>query len=666
MAFEHQLRIHTRSLTSSIDSRFALLLGLEAFAQSHMDIPDHMQATFPAFAANLAHNASGIINMSIAPKGVQWLVHPHNPRVVGHDLVHDTRPMVRDDVARTIRTGRVALSGPYPLRQGGGLALIARKALFRDDTFWGLVTMVLSVPHMIEASELTADDSIAFALSKPGAPSPFYTHGDFQAAWAITIPLTLEEGTWELACHPTAGWEGLIHDDLVAARIAALLIIALAASLAGMIAGRHQDLTFAVAARTGELTAANARLTQEIDTRTRAEASLSQSEARFRQLVESMTEVFWMQDVATGAFVYMSPAFATVWGMPVQAALDDPEVWLQAIHPDDREGMVACMEHARTSPDNGSQAITFRIVRPDGEMRWGSGHCAPVRIPGQPIQCITGIAEDITERRNAQELAVQSEKMLSLGRLAAGMAHEINNPLCIILQGLQTLERRVSPDLATNIALANEQEIDLEQVMRYLRGRGIPPLIDNIRQAGLRAADIIANLTNYCRSSKSGFGNVDINALVIDALHYATGERNITKGSPPNVRVTKNLAPDLCPVRCDKHEIHQVLITLCLYALHALDGNTNDPRLTVTSRQDNGNAVLSIADNGPGLDEQLKTTAFEPFNTLPRHDDGKGLGLATAYFIVTFRHQGVFQIDSAPGAGTTFTFSLPCAPPSAS
>ena len=267
----------------------------------------------------------------------------------------------------------------------------------------------------------------------------------------------------------------------------------------------------------------------DITHRKQTEDALKTSEGRFRQLAENIREVFWIIKPDISKFYYISPAVSDIFQMDVQEVYANPLKWVDFVIKEDRRKVLTVIEENRGKDFENMQLPEFRILRPDGEERWISAQAFPVRNESGEIYRIAGVAEDITERKKTQELMIQTEKMMSVAGMAAGMAHEINNPLGSIMQSAQNIQRRFSPDLENNFEVAVEYGIDLHAVQSYMEKRNIDKFIEGIRASGKRAAKIIEDMLQFSRKSESDMAPTDINETIDVALTLATQDFDLSK-----------------------------------------------------------------------------------------------------------------------------------------
>lgn len=270
--------------------------------------------------------------------------------------------------------------------------------------------------------------------------------------------------------------------------------------------------------------------------------------------------------------------------------------------------------------------------------------------------------DDITQRLTMEELMVQSEKMLSVGGLAAGMAHEINNPLGAILHNVQNIRRRLSPELPKNLEVAEQAGLDLEAVNRYLHGREVPRLLDGIQQAGARAAKIVSHMLSFSRLSNRQLAPCQLPVLIDQAVEIAGNDFDLAEGFDfKSIVIARDFDPQLGPVPATANELEQVLLNLLKNAAQAIHQREDDVegRIELRTRLTPPWAEIQVEDNGGGMPEAVRKRIFEPFFTTKEVGQGTGLGLSVSYFIITNNHKGQMEVQSKPGHGTCFTLRLP-------
>jgi len=272
--------------------------------------------------------------------------------------------------------------------------------------------------------------------------------------------------------------------------------------------------------------------------------------------------------------------------------------------------------------------------------------------------------DDITERINMEELMVQSEKMLSVGSLAAGMAHEINNPLGAILHNAQNIRRRLSSDLERNREAAEEIGLRLEAVNQYLQRREVPQLLDGIQQAGSRAARIVSHMLSFSRLSNRQLAECQLSELIDQALEIAGNDFALTDSFDFRaIEIQRDFDPQVSRVPCIGNELEQVLLNLLKNAAQAIHQgpHRSHGQIILRTRLNPPWAEIQVEDNGGGIPEHIRKRIFEPFFTTKEVGQGTGLGLSVSYFIITNNHKGQMEVHCRPGQGTTFTLRLPLA-----
>lgn len=271
--------------------------------------------------------------------------------------------------------------------------------------------------------------------------------------------------------------------------------------------------------------------------------------------------------------------------------------------------------------------------------------------------------DDITQRLNLEEVMVQSEKMLSVGGLAAGMAHEINNPLGAILHNVQNIRRRLSPELLRNQEQAELAGVSLPAIDEYLTAREIPMLLDGIQQAGTRASKIVTHMLSFSRLSNRQLAPCQLPALIDQAVEIASNDFDLTESFDfKSLLIQREFNPALGPIPGIANELEQVLLNLlknAAQAIHQRDDDSVPGKIILRTRLAPPWAEVQVEDNGVGIPEAVRKRIFEPFFTTKEVGQGTGLGLSVSYFIVTNNHKGQMEVQSRTGQGTCFTLRLP-------
>ena len=240
-----------------------------------------------------------------------------------------------------------------------------------------------------------------------------------------------------------------------------------------------------------------------------------------------------------------------------------------------------------------------------------------------------GIVRDASERERVQAKLAQTERLTAMGELAAGIAHEVNNPVNTIINCAQLVKD----------------------------GDDDPRLLDDVIQEGMRIATTVRDLLNFARDHHDELVEVDVGASLNRALRLVS--RRIER---QGVTLAVDLAPNLPTVRARAHQIQQVLINLLLNARDALveaeDLEADGKRVQIRGYGDESDFVLEVWDNGPGIPAEILDSIFEPFYTRRRNSDGTGMGLAVTRGIID-EHGGTIAVHSEPGVETVFTVRLP-------
>jgi len=292
---------------------------------------------------------------------------------------------------------------------------------------------------------------------------------------------------------------------------------------------------------------------------------------------------------------------------------------------------------ARSSDEIGDLARSFNIMTHE------------LKEARDEITNWTLTLEDLVEERTAQlkraqENAIQAEKMASMGRLAAIVAHEINNPLA----GIRTYAK---------LMLKRGAELFPGDAVKYIQ------YIETIESESARCGEIVRGLLQFARPTKPKIGQHDINTLVEETLRLVQHQIDLL-----NIEIKLELASESPQISCDDQKIKQALVALLLNACDAVQSDTGFIDISTYLMEEKKRVGIAISDNGIGMDEETRSHMFEPFFTTKTVSPEKesslnsGLGVSVVYEIVK-SHQGSIEVESELGKGTTITICLPQEPP---
>ncbi len=270
--------------------------------------------------------------------------------------------------------------------------------------------------------------------------------------------------------------------------------------------------------------------------------------------------------------------------------------------------------------------------------------------------------EDVTEKVQLNQMMIQSEKMISVGGIAAGIAHEINNPLAAIISGVQNISRRIDPAMDKNLKVASALDLDLNIVQDYLAKRDILNFLQGVEESGKRAAKIVSNMLHFARRSEPNMEMVDLILLIENTIELLNKDYNLKKKYDfKHIKITRQFEPEQIPLMCSEIEIEQVLLNLLKNAAEAIFENEHleEPQIDLSVYSDGKKVQIEVKDNGPGMAKEEQLRVFEPFFTTKAQGMGTGLGLSVSYMIITKNHRGTMAVESEKDKGTKFIIHLP-------
>ena len=362
----------------------------------------------------------------------------------------------------------------------------------------------------------------------------------------------------------------------------------------------------------------------------RAERVLEESEQQFRQLAENIQEVFWMSDPLKNEVLYVSPAYERLWGRSCQSLNEQPRSFLDAIHPEDRERVVAGFESQRRGK---TTDVEYRVIRPDGSVRWVRDRSFPVKDRAGCVYRVAGIAEDITEGKRFEEALREADRRKD--EFLAMLAHELRNPLAPIRNALQILKipgadaavvGRARETMERQVEYMVRLVDDLLDVSRIMRGK------IELRREPVELATVVARAVETSRPA-------------IDAEGH---------------ELTVSLTPEALWLDGDLVRLAQVVGNL----LHnAAKYTERGGKIWLAGERQGDKAVLRVRDTGIGIAPDMLPKIFEMFVQADRRtrnaQGGMGIGLTLVRSLVKM-HGGVVEAYSeGPGKGSEFVVMLP-------
>ena len=414
------------------------------------------------------------------------------------------------------------------------------------------------------------------------------------------------------------------------------------------------ELENKVEQRTGQLLKANKFLKQEISERNLAEEHLRESEEKYRSILESMEEGYYEFDIS-GYLTFFNDAFYRIVGYS-RAELMEAS-YRKFTAPEYVKRVFRAFNNVYVS-QKPSRDFEWQIIRNDREIRHLEASVSLINSPEGLPKGFRGIIRDVTDRnlaeqslkkayqelKHTQSQLVQSGKLASIGELAAGVAHELNQPLMVIRGNAQLVKRFIS-----------KGNYKIGELLKQME-----PIERNTK----RMMNIINHLRTFSRQSKSQFYALDVNQ-VIEESFLMVGEQLRLR----NIEVIKDLDPALPRIEGDTNQLEQVFLNLITNARDAItnksegdksrDGLSNSLQITSRLSDTDPNFVeILFKDTGNGIDDSARSSVFDPFFTTKEVGKGTGLGLSISYGIIS-DHSGKIEIAETGLAGTTFKVILP-------
>ncbi|CAM2960884.1 PAS domain-containing hybrid sensor histidine kinase/response regulator [Rariglobus hedericola] len=380
----------------------------------------------------------------------------------------------------------------------------------------------------------------------------------------------------------------------------------------------------------------------DITTRAAAEEKLRNSEERFQLVSRATSDAVWDWDFQTN-LLWWGDGFCALFGYPRTDISPEVSWWAERIHPDDRDRVYNSLHRAIEEPATIFWSEEYRYLRKDGAYAIVQDRGHVIRdAAGKGIRMVGGMT-DITEHKKLLNQYLRAQRMESIGTLAGGIAHDLNNVLAPILMS-----------------------VDLLRI--HMPDEGTHKLINTVEQSARRGADLVRQVLTFARGIDGSHRvAIQVEHLIKDVARIAT------ETFPRSIRTEIQAEKDLWVVTGDATQLHQVILNLVVNARDAMpeggtltltaENITIDAQYVATSRAAKPGFYLciGIADTGCGIPQDEIDRIFEPFFTTKEVGKGTGLGLSTAHAIIE-SHRGFIAVYSEPGQGSTFKVYVPADP----
>ncbi len=419
------------------------------------------------------------------------------------------------------------------------------------------------------------------------------------------------------------------------------------------------DLAFWFNRRTEELRNSNKKLNHEIMSHKKSQESLKESEHQLS---------IHLQNTPIGAITWdlhfkvleWNPAAERIFGYTREEAIGKHAIEL--ILSEEVKDVVQDT-FQELSNDCGGERSTNENITKAGRRILCDWYNTTLKDTDGNVTGVASLVNDITFQKKNEEMMIQSEKMMSVGGLAAGMAHELNNPLAGMMQNAQVIHNRLTTDLPANNKIARELGTSMPVINKFMEKRGILDQLASINQAGIRAAKIIQNMLSFAKKSDSVRNEHEINELIDNTIELAQNDYDLKKKYDfKQIEIIRQYGSNIPSVLCEGSKIQQVFFNIIKNASEAMSLKQHrnyTPEIIIRIRKLSKMACIEIEDNGPGIDQETRKRIFEPFFTTKSVDQGTGLGLSVSYFIIVDDHRGKMEVESVLGKGTKFIIKLP-------
>lgn len=392
----------------------------------------------------------------------------------------------------------------------------------------------------------------------------------------------------------------------------------------------------------------------------KTEAKLRESEEKYRHIFNSSSDSIFIHDLKTDKILDVNDPMLSLYGYQKKEVIGSVvDKFSSGIAPYDLKNAA---DKIKKAGEIGNHIFEWQARKKNGELFWTEVNLRVSKLGDEGLAI--AVVRDISNRKRTQEILIQTEKMMSVGGLAAGMAHEINNPLAGMIQNADLMARRLlDTTLPANIKIAEELSLDLTTLKKYFEKRDIPKMFKAIKDTGGRISDIIENMLSFARKSDDQKSSHSVTELLDKTIELAGTDFSFKKHFDfKSIDILRKYEEDLPLFPCEAAKIQQVFLNILNNGAQAMHGaQIKKPKFTLKAWFDTSTKMIctQIEDNGPGIDEEIQKRIFEPFFTTKSVGEGTGLGLSVSYFIIIEDHQGKIEVESQVGKGTKFTIKLP-------
>ena len=362
----------------------------------------------------------------------------------------------------------------------------------------------------------------------------------------------------------------------------------------------------------------------------KAEDRLRASESRYRRFVDAVTDCIYTAEIVNGrpGGVSSISTCSSIMGYRSEDFLANPDLFYKMVHEEDRYD--ADKQVGNLIATGSCNPIEHRVIHKEGSVKWIKKTLVPRYDETGVLVAYDCLMSDITRQKEMESRLIQSETISSLGVLSAGVAHEIKNPLAIILQGIELLE----------ISILKE---------------GLDDVLSMMKDAVFRASRITRDLLTFSREDTPALEEIDLAQVINETLSLVDHIFSLKQ-----IRIVRNFSPDLARVRVDSNQMKQVFINLLTNAAEAMPEGGNITIAADGSKNIHNKKIVRIViiDTGVGISKEDKKRAFDPFYTTKKKSGGTGLGLSVVKGIIE-KHKGDIRIESEIGKGTTVIIELP-------